>query len=185
MKTKLNHFLLITGLVFFASSSAFLLAKENTKAETYKSYRVAESAKDKNVPVVYFTRDISSEGMLRLYDALGWKANGKTGVKISTGESKASNYLRPNLLKGTVQKVNGTIVECNTSYGGRRASNAMHKQLAKDHGFLEIAAFDLLDENGTMTLPVQNAKRLKNGNYVGSHFKNYNSYLVISHFKGH
>lgn len=139
---------------------------------------------DANAPVVYFIRDISAEAMLKAYDALGWTPNGKTGVKISTGEPPASNYLRPALLKDTVQKVNGTIVECNTSYGGSRASNAMHKQVVKDHGFLDIAEFDLLDEEGNMTIPVNGGKRL-NEDYVGSHFADYNSYLVISHFKGH
>lgn len=139
---------------------------------------------EENAPVVYFIRDISSESMLKVYDALGWTPTGKTGVKISTGEPPASNYLRPALLKETVQKVNGTIVECNTSYGGSRASNAMHKQVVKDHGFLDIADFDLLDEEGNMTIPVNGGLRLKE-DYVGSHFKDYDSYLVISHFKGH
>lgn len=105
-------------------------------------------------------------------------------VKISTGEPPASNYLRPALLKDTVQKVNGTIVECNTAYGGSRASNAMHKQVVKDHGFLDIADFDLLDEDGSMSIPVSGGQRLTE-DYVGTHFKNYDSYLVISHFKGH
>ena len=71
--------------------------------------------------------------MLKVYQAMGWNAKGKTGVKISTGEPPASNYLRPALLKDTVQAVDGTIVECNTAYGGSRASNAMHKQVAEDH----------------------------------------------------
>lgn len=151
---------------------------------TTKATELAHSTNDENAPVVYFIRDISSESMLKLYTALAWNAVGKTGVKISTGEPPASNYLRPELLKDTVKKVNGTIVECNTAYGGSRASNAMHKQVVKDHGFLEIASFDLLDEEGSMTIPVPNGLRLKE-DYVGTHFKNYDSYLVISHFKGH
>ncbi len=172
--------LLLTAALFaMACTDGF--AKENKNAATYQTHET--SAKD--APVVYFTRDISSAGMLKVYNALGWTASGKTGVKISTGEPPASNYLRPALLKDTVQKVKGTIVECNTAYGGSRASNAMHRQVVKDHGFLEIADFDLLDEDGSMLIPVEGAKRLKNGDYVGSHFKNYNSYLVISHFKGH
>lgn len=140
---------------------------------------------DKNAPVVYFIRDISSASMLKAYNALGWTPNGKTGVKISTGEPPASNYLRPDLLKETVQKVSGTIVESNTAYGGSRASSAMHRQVVKDHGFLEIADFDLLDEDGSEPIPVPGAKRLVKGDFVGTHFKNYGSYLVISHFKGH
>lgn len=140
---------------------------------------------DSSAPVVYFTRDISAAGMLKVYKAMGWTAAGKTGVKISTGEPPASNYLRPELLKDTVQTVDGTIVECNTAYGGSRASNAMHKQVVKDHGFLDIAPFDLQDEDGSEAIPVPGAKHLVKGDYVGTHFKNYNSYLVISHFKGH
>ena len=104
---------------------------------------------------------------------------------MSTGEPPASNYLRPELIKDLVQAVNGTIVECNTSYGGRRAANALHHQVVRDHGFLEIAAFDLLDEDGAMDIPVgSKAVRLKR-DIVGSHFANYDSYLVLSHFKGH
>lgn len=156
-------------------------AKENKGAATYKTHET----KDESAPIVYFTRDISAAGMLKLYKALGWKPVGKVGVKISTGEPPASNYLRPALLKDTVKTVNGTIVECNTAYGGSRATNAMHKQVVKDHGYLEIAPFDLLDENGSFAIPVPGAKRLVKGDYVGLNFKNYQSYLVISHFKGH
>ena len=91
---------------------------------------------------------------------MGWDAKGKVGVKISTGEPPASNYLRPELIKNLVQSVKGTIVECNTAYGGRRAANAAHKQVVKDHGFLDIAQFDLLDEKGYMTIPIKGGKNL-------------------------
>ena len=140
---------------------------------------------DESAPVVYFTRDISPKGMLKVYKAMGWQPKGKTGVKMSTGEPPNSNYLRPALIKDTVQAVNGTIVECNTAYGQGRAESKDHHQVAKDHGFLEIAPFDLLDEEGTELIPIEGAKRLVKGDYVGTHFKNYQSYLVLSHFKGH
>ena len=142
-----------------------------------------EAVDDPSAPVVYFTKDISPAGLVRAYRALGWKPNGKVGVKISTGESAKTNHLRPALIGDLVRMVNGTIVECNTAYGGSRASNAMHHQVVKDRGYLEIAPFDLLDEEGYTTLPV-NRKVLKE-DYVGSHFGNYGSYLVLSHFKGH
>ncbi|MBR6471906.1 MAG: DUF362 domain-containing protein [Victivallales bacterium] len=138
---------------------------------------------DANAPVVYFTRDISPEGLVKAYQALGWEPSGKVGVKISTGESAKTNHLRPALIKDLVQMINGTIVECNTAYGGNRATVAMHHQAVKERGYLEIAPFDLLDEDGYTTLPV-NGKVLKE-DYVGSHFGNYGSYLVLSHFKGH
>ena len=139
--------------------------------------------KDEAAPVVYFTKDISPEGLVRIYKALGWKPTGKVGVKISTGESSRTNHLRPALIKDLVQMLNGTIVECNTAYGGSRATVAIHHQAVKDRGYLDIAPFDLLDEEGYITLPV-NGKVLKE-DYVGSHFRNYGSYLVLSHFKGH
>ncbi len=142
-----------------------------------------EAVEDASAPIVYFTKEISPAGLVRAYQALGWKPNGKVGVKISTGESAKTNHLRPALIKDLVQMVDGTIVECNTAYGGSRASNAMHHQAVKERGYLDIAKFDLLDEEGYTTLPV-NRKVLKE-DYVGSHFGNYGSYLVLSHFKGH
>ena len=138
---------------------------------------------DESAPVVYFTKDISPEGLVKAYKALGWTPKGKVGVKLSTGESARTNHLRPALIKDLVQMLNGTIVECNTAYGGSRATSAMHHQAVKERGYLELAQFDLLDEDGYITLPV-NGKVLKE-DYVGSHFKNYGSYLVLSHFKGH
>ncbi|WP_334293514.1 DUF362 domain-containing protein [Lachnoclostridium edouardi] len=122
--------------------------------------------------------------MMKVYEHLNWTPEGNVAVKLSTGEPPASNYLDPDLIKDLVQAVNGTIVECNTAYGGSRTETAMHRQVAEDHGFTEIAELDILDEEGSMTLPVEGGSRLQE-NLVGSHFKNYDSYLVLSHFKGH
>lgn len=135
-------------------------------------------------PKVYMTTDISPEGLKAVYDALGWSPTGKVAVKLSTGEPPASNYLRPELIGDLVKSVGGTIVECNTAYGGSRAETAMHYQVAKVHGFTDIAEFQILDENGSMTLPVTGGSQLSE-NYVGAHFGDYDSYLVLSHFKGH
>lgn len=179
--------LLVSTTLLFGCIFARDAKKKSTAPKisaTANTKTLAHQTEESSAPVVYFIRDISSAGMLKAYNALGWTATGKTGVKISTGEPPASNYLRPALLKDTVQTVDGTIVECNTAYGGRRASVAMHKQVAKDHGFLDIAQFDLLDEEGSMDIPVAGGTRLTE-NYVGTHFANYDSYLVISHFKGH
>ncbi len=134
--------------------------------------------------VVYMTTDISSAGMLAVYEALGWQPTGKVAVKLSTGEPPASNYLRPELIQDVVNAVNGTIVECNTAYGGSRSETAMHYQVAEDHGFTAIADFQILDEDGSMTLPVEGGSVLTE-NYVGAAFGDYDSYLVLSHFKGH
>lgn len=174
MKKLLSSFFVVVLL------AACLYAAPKAETESYKSYNTT----DKNAPVVYFIKDITPESLVKVYDATGFKPTGKVGVKMSTGEPPASNYLRPELIKSLVQKVNGTIVECNTAYNGSRASNAMHKQVVKDHGFLDIAQFDLLDEDGSMTIPVNGGTFLKE-NYVGTHFPNYNTYLVLTHFKGH
>lgn len=121
---------------------------------------------------------------MAVYEALNWSPTGNVAVKLSTGEPPASNYLRPELIQNLVQSVDGTIVECNTAYGGSRAETAMHYQVAEDHGFTAIADFHILDENGSMTLPVEGGTRLTE-NYVGAAFADYDSYLVLSHFKGH
>ena len=133
---------------------------------------------------VYYISDITPEAMVEIYNAPGWTPTGKVAVKLSTGEPPASNYLRPELIVDLVQLVDGTIVECNTAYGGSRASTAMHYQVAEDHGFTAIAGFQIQDENGSMTLPVEGGVRLSE-NYVGAAFADYDSYLVLSHFKGH
>lgn len=105
-------------------------------------------------------------------------------VKLSTGEP-GSNYLRTDLIGDLVQSFDHpTIVECNTAYGGQRASTAMHYQVAEDHGYTAIADVDIMDEEGSMTLPVSGGTHLSE-NYVGSHFANYDYYVVLSHFKGH
>ena len=135
-------------------------------------------------PVVYMTRAVTPEGLMAVYQALQWEPQGRVAVKLSTGEPPASNYLRPELIAGLVQSLDGTIVECNTAYGGSRAETAMHYQVAEDHGFTAIADFQILDEEGSMTLPVQGGTRLSE-NYVGAAFDECDSYLVLSHFKGH
>ena len=133
---------------------------------------------------VYMTTDISPEGMMAVYEALNWTPEGNVAVKLSTGEPPASNYLRPELIADVVSAVNGTIVECNTAYGGSRAETAMHYQVAEDHGFTAIADFQILDEDGSLSLPVVGGTRLTE-NFVGAAFSDYDSYLVLSHFKGH
>lgn len=116
-------------------------------------------------PQVFMTTDISPEGLMAIYKALDWTPTGNVAVKLSTGEPPASNYLDPALIADVVHEVNGTIVECNTAYGGSRANTAMHYQVAEDHGFTAIADVVIMDENGSMTLPVTGGTRLTE-NYV-------------------
>lgn len=186
MKTR--RFVFFATLLLVSAISG-LFAKPNPKAASYKTHEVSTSstnASDKSVPVVYFIRDITPEALVKVYKATGYEASGKVGVKVSTGESENSNYLRPALIKNLVKdELNATIVECNTAYGGGRSNNIDHMKIAKDHGFLDVAnGFDLQDAEGYMALPVKGGVRIKE-NYVGSHFKNYDTYLILSHFKGH
>lgn len=137
-----------------------------------------------DAPIVYMTSEISSDALMEIYEALNWNPTGEVAVKISTGEPPASNYLRPELIADLIHQVDGTIVENNTAYGGSRSSTARHYQVAEEHGFTEIADVDILDEDGSTPLAVTNGNHLSE-NLVGSHFSNYDSYLVLSHFKGH
>lgn len=135
-------------------------------------------------PIVYMTTEISPESLTAVYDALGADPQGNIAVKLSTGEP-GSNYLRTDLIGDLVQSFeNPTIVECNTAYGGSRSNTAMHYQLAEDHGYTAIANVDIMDENGSMTLPVTGGTNLPE-NYVGANFANYDYFVVLSHFKGH
>jgi hypothetical protein len=144
---------------------------------------LALSASAAELPEVYMTKDISPAGLEKVYKAMNWTPEGRVAVKLSTGEPPASNYLRPELIRDLVQSVHGTIVECNTAYNGSRAETAMHMQVAKDHGFTAIAPVDIMDAEGSISLPVPGGTRLKE-NFVGSHFKNYDSFLVLTISKG-
>ena len=156
--------------------------QEETQQETPAP--AEEASVSDEAPVVYMTTDISSEGLMAIYKALGAQLpEGNIAVKISTGET-GSNYLRPDLIGELVQTVDGTIVECNTAYGGERANTAYHMQLAEDHGYTAIADVDIMDADGSMTLPVTGGTHLTE-NYVGAHFENYDYFIVLSHFKGH
>lgn len=136
------------------------------------------------VPKVYFTKDISPEGIMKVYNALEKRAEGENvAVKISTGEP-GSNYLKPELIGDFVRHVKGSIVECNTAYGGARGDTFEHMRVALQHGYTNVAYVDILDADGSMALPVKDGRHLKE-DLVGSRFKNYDYYVVLSHFKGH
>ena len=143
------------------------------------------STNDGTGSVVYFTKDISAESLVKIYEALGVSAEGKrVAVKISTGESSRSNYLRPELIKNLVQGVHGTLVECNTAYGGSRSTTARHRQAIAERGFNDIAEVDIMDEEGTMRIPVTDTKWIQ-FDIVGSHLPNYDFMINLAHFKGH
>ncbi|MDP3149309.1 MAG: DUF362 domain-containing protein [Ignavibacteria bacterium] len=139
---------------------------------------------DDKKPIVYFTKNINSLSLMDIYKALGKNLTGKVAVKISTGEPGGHNFLSPDFIKELVQSVNGTIVECNTAYPGKRANTEEHKKAAADHGFTAIAVVDIMDEDSSIALPFPQGKNIKE-DFVGSHFKNYDSFIILSHFKGH
>ena len=157
---------------------------ENIPPEGSQTEGQTETSND-GAPIVYVTTDISPEGLMAVYEALGRQASGNNvAVKISTGEPGGNHFLSPDLIKDLVQRVDGTIVECNTTYGGRRASTAMHYQVAEDHGFTAIADVVIMDESDSMSIPVVDGTRLAE-DLVGARFTEFDFHVVLSHFKGH
>lgn len=133
---------------------------------------------------VYFTKDITPEAMIKMYDILNLPLPGKVAVKLHSGEVGNQNFLRPEFMKPIIQHVQGTIVECNTAYEGKRNTTKAHWETMKLHGWTDIADVDIMDEDGEIALPVRNGLHL-DVNYVGDHLNRYDSMLVLSHFKGH
>lgn len=154
-------------------------------AESPSIPETAQTSDDGTAAVVYFSKEITPESLVKIFEALGVPTDGKrVAVKISTGESSQSNYLRPALIKNLVQKVGGTLVECNTAYGGSRSSSTRHRQAIAERGFTEIADVDIMDEEGTMQIPVVDTKWIQY-DIVGSHLANYDLMVNLAHFKGH
>ena len=134
---------------------------------------------------VYFTKEITPESLVKIYDALGVKLQGKVAVKLHSGEKGNQNYLRPEFVKPIIEKVNGTVVECNTAYEGARNTTEKHEELMKEHGWSEYFDVDIMDSEGPdKILEIPNGKVIKR-DYVGKNIDNYDSMLVLSHFKGH
>lgn len=133
---------------------------------------------------VYFTKEITPQAMVRMYEAMGVALPGKVAVKLHSGEVGNQNFLRPDFMKPVIAHVKGTIVECNTAYEGKRNTTKAHWETMKLHGWADIADVDILDEEGELELSVPEGQKIQK-NYVGDHVKNYDSMLVLSHFKGH
>lgn len=133
---------------------------------------------------VYFCKDINSDNLIKIYEALGVKLTGNVGVKVSTGEDGAKGYLKADLIGPLVKKINGTIIECNTAYPGARNTKEDHLEVAKKHGFTSFANVDIMDGEREYKIPVNNGKHLKY-DIVGENFKNYDAILNLAHGKGH
>lgn len=153
---------------------------------------IKEDSGDGRLSTVLFTKDISPESLIKIYQALtdgehiiaSKPLHGNIGIKISTGEYGGHNFLQPDLIKDLVQYLHGVIIECNTAYVGKRNTTEDHWKTIKAHGFLDIANCDIMDEDGDFTIPVSDPYHIKK-NYVGNHLKRYDSILMLSHFKGH
>jgi uncharacterized Fe-S center protein len=135
-------------------------------------------------PKVFMTSAITLESLMTIYKTTGCDLTGRVAVKVSTGEAGNHHYLSPDLIKNLVQSLGGTIVECNTAYGGSRGATAEHRKVAEEHGFTAIANVDIMDENGIISLPFSKGKHITE-DFVGKNFENYDSWLILSHFKGH
>ncbi len=133
---------------------------------------------------VYFIKDITPENVVKIYEKLGKELTGKVAVKVHSGEKGNQNYLHPEFMRSIVEHVHGTIVECNTAYEGARNTTEKHQQLIKDHGWTDYFPVDIMDAEADTTLEIPNGKIIKQ-NFVGQNLNNYDSMLVLSHFKGH
>ena len=133
---------------------------------------------------VYFTKEINADSLIKIYEKLGVKLDGRVGVKVSTGEKGAKGYLKKELIAPLVKMLNGTIIECNTAYPGARNTAEEHRKVAEEHGFTSFADVDIMDEFGEFKIPVKNGKHLEY-DLVGDNFKNYDSILNLAHGKGH
>ena len=134
---------------------------------------------------VYFTKEIPSDSLIKIYEKLGISLKGAVAVKLHSGEAGNQNYLKPEFLKGIINKVNGTVVECNTAYNGARNTTSKHEKLMEEHGWSKYYNVDIMDSNGPdKVLEIPKGNVIKK-NYVGKNIEKYDSMLVLSHFKGH
>jgi uncharacterized Fe-S center protein len=167
-----NKILMFLGLLALANVSVlFVSAAAQEPAE--------------GTPAVYFTPHITPESLVAIYDALGVELEGRVAVKLHSGEpgGERNHFLDAALIEGLVKQVDGTIVETNTTFGGRTHTGE-HEQVMQDHGFAAIAPFEILDEKGTLELPVAQGRNI-DVNYVGAGLADYDSFMILSHFKGH
>jgi len=173
----------LSRIILWIAAAVLAVSCGSTK-NSRNNYQTSQADADESASVVYFTNDISAEGLVKVFEALGVKPEGRVAIKISTGESSKSNQLRPELICGLVEKVNGTLVECNTAYGGSRSTTEKHRAAIAERGYDKIATVDIMDEEGEIKIPVKDDKWIKY-DIVGSHIQNYDYMINLAHFKGH
>ena len=174
-------------LMIMAAAAMMIVTGCGQKKEAAQTAPVRNESK----PTVYLTREISPQALVKIYKALGVKAEGRVAVKMSTGEGSNPNYLKPELIGDLIREVDGTIVECNTAYGNApadrkddRNNSENHWKVIERHGFTPAFRVDIMDEEADMKIPVQDTTHLKY-DIVGSHMANYDFMIALNHFKGH
>ncbi len=174
----------ILALAFGAALASLTASCSGAKANAETSATNTDTTSANEIATVYYIKDITPENMVKIYEALGRKPQGKVGIKISTGESKKSNQLDTALISDFVRAIGGNFIECNTAYAGNRNTTEKHYQTAKEHGYVDLAGVDIMDGEGEVDIPVEGGKYL-NKDIVGKNFLNYDFIAVLSHFKGH
>lgn len=174
----------ILALAFGAALASLTASCSGAKANAETSSTNTDTTSAHEIATVYYIKDITPENMVKIYEALGRKPQGKVGIKISTGESKKSNQLDTALISDFVRAIGGNFIECNTAYAGNRNTTEKHYQTAKEHGYVDLAGVDIMDGEGEVDIPVEGGKYL-NKDIVGKNFLNYDFIAVLSHFKGH
>ncbi len=169
--------------IFAIMAAGLLLSSCGAKTEAAQAADVAD-VDTTAVSTVYYIKDITPENLVKIYKALGRKAEGKVAVKMSTGESNKSHQLDPALIKPLIDELGATIVECNTAYAGNRNTTDAHRKAAEEHGYTAIAEVDIMDAEGDTILPLEGGKHLSH-DIVGKNFTDYDFTVVLSHFKGH
>ncbi len=170
---------------FLKSAAALAALSSAAKLFAADKADVTEKAAEKKIPSVFFTKEISPDSVARMQRILGIPLPGRVAVKVHSGEKGNQNYLRPEFLRPAIEAVGGTVVECNAAYEGARNSTEKHRRLIAEHGWTKLFHVDLMDAEGPdAVLAIPDGKILKR-NYVGKNLMNYDSMLVLSHFKGH
>ncbi len=171
-------------IITLACMAAMTTACSSTKTGSDSDSDSSQVAEAQGEPIVYFTKEITPESLVKIFRKLGVEPSGNVAVKISTGEGGNTHYLKPELIGQLVKEVDGTIVECCTAYGGTRQDPKKHWETIRDHGFDKIAKVDIMDEFGEMRIPVKDTTHIKY-DIVGDHLKNYDFMINLAHFKGH
>lgn len=172
------------SLIYSLAAMLALTACAKNQSENQGDVAYEASTEQNDSATVYFIKDVTPENLVKIYKALGRDAKGKVAVKISTGESEKTGYIRPDFMAPLLKEFDGTIVECNTAYNGQRNTTENHRKAIAQRGFEKVAPVEILDAEGDTLLPLEGGRHLK-GHLVGKGYTDYDFTVVLSHFKGH